>query len=258
MKQLFLTLVTLVLTITVQAQTEGERLGKLLYPEMVLVEGGTFTMGDIEMEGEADEQPAHEVTLKSFSIAKTETTVLQWKTFCNATGRTFPNDMANDVNEAPMAYVSWLDAVAYTDWLAEKTGKNYQLPTEAEWEYAARGGNKSEKHKYSGGRSLDAVGWYWENSASYERRKVGHKRANELGIYDMSGNVREWCRDWYGSDYYATSPKDNPRGATSGSVRVLRGGSWGTPATLCWVASRSRYSPDTRANDSGFRVVLSQ
>jgi sulfatase modifying factor 1 len=254
MKQLFLAL-TVVWAVTIQAQTEGERLGKLLYPEMVLVEGGTFVMGDTEMEGDADEQPAHEVTLKSFSIAKTETTVLQYKTFCNATGRVFPHEMADEVNDHPMTYVSWHDAVAYTDWLADKTGKNYRLPTEAEWEYAARGGNKSEGHKYSGGRSLDAVGWYGKN---VRRRQVALKRANELGIYDMSGNVWEWCKDWYGSDYYATSSKENPRGSATGSERVVRGGSFYLPGTHCRVSSRDRRSPADRYGTDGFRVVLAE
>ncbi len=242
---------------TATAQDEAARLGALGYPEMVLVEGGTFTMGDNEMEGDKDEQPVHEVTLKTFSIAKTETTVLQWRTFCNATGRSFPKEMEGKVDAAPMAYVSWHDAVAYTDWLADKTGKNYRLPTEAEWEYAARGGNKSQGHKYSGGRSLDNVGWFTDN-AKDGTKKVAFKRANELGIYDMSGNVWEWCRDWYSESYYATSPKDNPKGPSTGGSRVLRGGSWYGAAGLSRVADRSNTAPGYRNLNGGFRVVLSQ
>ena len=256
MKQLFLTFM-LVGWAAVYAQTEGERLGKLLYPEMVLVEGGTFMMGDSEMEGDSREQPVHEVTLKSFSIAKTETTVLQYKTFCNATGRAFPNEMADEVNDAPMTYVSWHDAVAYTDWLADKTGKNYRLPTEAEWEYAARGGNKSEGHKYSGGRSLDVVGWYGSPNG-INTKAVALKRANELGIYDMSGNVEEWCRDWFGEDYYSNSPSDNPKGPSTGESRVVRGGYSSSSSNYCRVAFRWGYPPDMKWYNRGFRVILVQ
>lgn len=248
MKNLFTLLAIFLITGIADAQE---------YPEMIKVEGGTFTMGDSEMEGEADEQPAHDVTLITFYIAKTETTVLQYKTFCNATGRKFPEEMKGYYDEAPMAYVSWHDAVAYTDWLADKTGKNYRLPTEAEWEYAARGGNKSNGNKYSGSRSLDAVGWYADNSGG-STKKVGYKKPNELGIYDMSGNVWEWCKDWYAADYYAKSPKDNPKGPAAGSYRVLRGGGWLSTAAHCRLAYRTDCAPDSRDGNSGFRVALSQ
>ncbi|QES89513.1 formylglycine-generating enzyme family protein [Rhizosphaericola mali] len=248
MKKLFTTLALFLLFGLVNAQE---------YPQMILVEGGTFTMGDSEMEGSADELPAHDVTLKTFSIAKTETTVLQWKTFCNATGRTFPSEMADEVDEAPMAYVSWYDAVAYTDWLADKTGKNYRLPTEAEWEYAARGGNKSKGYKYSGGRSLDNVGWFADNSGR-QTHKVGYKQPNELGIYDMSGNLWEWCKDWSGEDYYGKSTKDNPKGPATGTYRVWRGGSWDDTAAGCRIANRNGGMPENRGYYCGFRVVLSQ
>lgn len=228
------------------------------YPEMITVEGGTFTMGDTEMEGESREQPAHEVTLKTFQIAKTPTTVLQYRGYCNATGKSMPVTPSwGWIDTHPIVNISWHDAVAYTDWLADKTGKNYRLPTEAEWEFAARGGNKSNGNKYAGGRSLDMVGWYGDHSNG-KTQPVAQKRANELGIYDMSGNVLEWCRDWYDAAYYASSTKDNPRGAATSSNRVLRGGGWLNFASDCRVATRGYNTPDYRNNYNGFRVVLSQ
>lgn len=226
------------------------------YPEMITVEGGNYTMGDTEMEGEKNEQPTHQVTLKTFKIAKTETTVAQWKVFCNATGRSMPETPSwGWIDSHPIVNVNYGDAVAYCDWLAEKMDADYRLPTEAEWEYAARGGKQSKGTKYSGGRSLDNAGWYNANSDS-KTHSVATKNPNELGIYDMSGNVWEWCKDWYG-DYSATA-QTNPKGATSGAYRVLRGGSWLYSAPFCRVASRGGNAPSIRNLNIGFRVALSQ
>lgn len=226
------------------------------YPEMITVEGGTFTMGDTEMEGEEDEQPSHEVILKTFKIAKTETTVAQWKTYCNATGRSMPEAPSwGWIDNHPIVNVNYSDAVGYCDWLSDKTGNLYRLPTEAEWEYAARGGKLSKGFKYSGGQSLDMTGWYEANS-NKRTQPVAQKRANELGIYDMSGNVWEWCKDWYGA--YSAETQTNPKGAASGSYRVLRGGCWYSSATYCRVAYRYIYVPAYRGTHGGFRVVLSQ
>ncbi|EAZ95010.1 hypothetical protein FBBAL38_11714 [Flavobacteria bacterium BAL38] len=226
------------------------------YPEMVNVVGGTFTMGDTEMEGEKNEQPTHQVTLKTFKIAKTETTVAQWKVFCNATGRSMPQTPSwGWIDSHPIVNVNYGDAVAYCDWLAEKMDADYRLPTEAEWEYAARGGKQSKGTKYSGGRSLDNAGWYDANSGS-KTHSVATKNPNELGIYDMSGNVYEWCKDWYGP--YSAAAQTNPRGATSGANRVLRGGGWYDSASYCRVADRGSNGPASRDSGSGFRVALSQ
>jgi len=225
------------------------------YPEMILVEGGTFTMGDTEMEGDFDEQPTHQVTLKAFSIAKTETTVAQWRTFCSATGRQMPEPPSwGWINSNPIVNVSWQDAVEYCDWLSDKTGELYRLPTEAEWEYAARGGNKSKGFKYSGAQSIDVVGWFDANS-NKQTQPVGVKRANELGIYDMSGNVWEWCKDWYGP--YTAEVQTNPRGPASGSGRVVRGGSWVGNAQYCRAANRilDGINPGGRVSMLGFRLV---
>lgn len=225
------------------------------YPEMISVTGGTFEMGDSEGIGEANEQPVHAVTLKGFSIAKTETTVLQWRTFCNATGREMPEKPSWGWNDThPIVNVSWNDAVEYCDWLSDKTGNMYSLPTEAQWEYAARGGSLSKGFKFSGGQSMDAVGWFKPNSKE-QTSPVAEKRPNELGLYDMSGNVWEWCRDWFG-DYTATA-QTNPKGPTSGQDRVLRGGSGYDAATDCRASFRYSFDPSFRLSNRGFRVVSS-
>lgn len=247
MKKTFLFTALFFIALSVKAQT---------YPEMIKIEGGTFEMGDEQGIGNANEQPIHSVTLKTFSIAKTETTVLQWKTYCNATGRKMPEAPSwGWIDSHPIVNVSWDDAVAYCDYMSDKTGNLYRLPTEAEWEYAARGGKTSKGFKYSGGQSLDMVGWYEPNSGA-KTNPVAQKRANELGLYDMSGNVWEWCQDWYGN--YEATAQTNPRGVKSGSFRVLRGGSWHISATSCHVANRNFNNPSYRHSSYGFRVVLSQ
>jgi formylglycine-generating enzyme required for sulfatase activity len=157
----------------------------------------------------------------------------------------------------PMVKVTYNDAVSYCNWLGEKFGGDWRLPTEAEWEYAARGGNKSNRYTYAGGDELEKVAWF-EDNADWQTQAVGRKKANELGIYDMSGNVWELCKDWYGEDYYKTSPATNPKGPASGEYRVLRGGGWVDRAAYCRVAGRSGGAPSDRDHDFGFRVVLSQ
>ena len=259
-KKIFLSVLTLgLVTLGISSFTNHQNtLQTATYPEMVTVEGGTFTMGDEHGDGAANEQPTHQVTLKTFKIAKTETTVAQWRAFCNATGRAMPEAPSwGWINSHPIVNVSWDDAVAYTDWLSEKLDADYRLPTEAEWEYAAKGGKLSKGTKYSGGRSLDNAGWYDANSGD-QTQAVATKNPNELGIYDMSGNVWELCKDWYGEDYYKTSPATNPKGPTSGEYRVLRGGGWDGKATICRVAYRNNYPPSARYSNFGFRVVLSQ
>jgi formylglycine-generating enzyme required for sulfatase activity len=146
--------------------------------------------------------------------------------------------------------VSWDDTQEFIRKLNLQTGKSYRLPTEAEWEYAARGGNKSKGYTYAGSNVLDEVGWYSE----YKTHPVGQKQANELGIYDMSGNVWEWCGDWY--DAYPFTAQTNPKGPLSGSYRVLRGGSWHDPAERCRVSYRNSIYPDFRFYFNGFRLVL--
>ncbi len=225
------------------------------YPEMMDVPGGSFNMGGTVQK---DETPIHKVTLTSFRLAKTETTVAQWRVFCNATGRSMPK--APDwgwIDNYPIVNVSWNDAIAYCNWLSKKTGKRYRLPTEAEWEYAARGGNKSKGYTYAGSDFLDGISWYKDNAAS-RAYACGLKRSNELGLYDMSGNVAEWCNDWYDATYYADCPNDNPKGPYDGSYRIVRGGSWNNSPTFSKVETRTGEEDLSKGHSNcGFRVVLS-
>jgi sulfatase modifying factor 1 len=231
---------------------------------MVFVEGGTFEMGSNS--GMGDEKPLHSVTVSDFNISKTEVTFEQYDVFCDATGVYRSYILAEDIDkpddegwgrgDRPVINVSWHDAVAYCEWMSKATGKTYRLPTEAEWEYAARGGNKSKGYKYSGSNDLEAVGWYDNNSGS-KTHPVAQKKPNELGLYDMSGNVFEWCSDWYDEGYYSGSPQTDPQGSNLGKYRVLRGG-WFDFDHFCRVAVRDGDNPDGRNGDLGFRLVLSQ
>ena len=223
---------------------------------MIFVEGGIFEMGS---NIHPDEKPLHSVTVSDFNISKTEVTFEQYDVFCDATGIDKPDDEGWGRGDRPVINVSWHDAVAYCEWMSKATEKTYRLPTEAEWEYAARGGNKSKGYIYSGGNDLNAVGWYAKNSGA-KTHPVAEKQSNELGLFDMSGNVWEWCSDWYDEGYYSGSPQTDPQGSNSGSRRVLRGGGWfnGGLDPHCRVANRLRYNPDLRSYNGGFRLVFSQ
>ena len=187
---------------------------------MIKVDGGTFTMGGTSEMGTPypDEKPTHQVTLSSsYYIGETEVTQALWKAVMGKNPSKFNGD------NLPVEKVSWKDCQKFIEKLNSLTGKRFRLPTEAEWEFAARGGNKSNLTQYSGGGNIDDVAWYDGNSGK-KTHPVKKKKANELGIYDMSGNVWEWCQDWWGS--YGSSAQTNPKGPDSGSFRVLRGGSW--------------------------------
>ena len=223
--------------------------------DMVYVEGGTFRMG-----ATYDEEPVHSVTLSDYYIGKYEVTQGLWKAVMG-TGveeqmeKAGVSGLYGVGDDYPMYYVSWDEAQEFVSKLSELTGKKYVLPTEAQWEYAARGGVKSRGYKYSGSNTIDGVAWYWGNSEEkYSTSSVGTKLPNELGIYDMSGNVCEWCSDWY-SDYSDVSQTD-PTGPSSGSCRVVRGGSWDYIAGDCRVSYRTGAGPDFRSNRAGFRVAL--
>jgi formylglycine-generating enzyme required for sulfatase activity len=159
-------------------------------------------------------------------------------------------------DQCPVERVSWDDVQEFIKKLNAKTGKTYRLPTEAEWEYAARGGGK-QTYAYAGSNTVNEVAWYSSNAGS-KTHPVGEKKANELGLYDMSGNVREWCQDWYADDYYAKSPSSNPQGLSTGSNRVLRGGSWFDNPAYVRVADRTYYTPDFRYDNIGFRLARQQ
>jgi len=217
---------------------------------MVRVEGGTFTMGCTSEQGGDcwdDEKPAHSVTLSSYYIGETEVTQALWVAVMGNN----PSNWKGD--DLPVEQVSWKDAQEFIEKLNRLTGRTFRLPTEAEWEYAARGGSKSRGYKYSGSNSIDAVAWYWYKGGK-KTHPVKEKQANELGLYDMSGNVYEWCSDWFGD--YSSSSQHDPGGPATGSGRVKRGGGWNRDATFCRVSSRNGNTPDDRWNELGFRLVL--
>ncbi len=222
------------------------------YP-MVKVYAGSFTMGATsEMANPWDnEKPTHKVTLtKDYYIGKTEVTQALWKAVMGSNPSNFKGD------NKPVEQVSWNDCQTFISKLNSMTGKKFRLPTEAEWEFAARGGNYSRCYQYSGSNSLNDVAWFTDNSGS-TTHDVATKQPNELGIYDMSGNVWEWCSDWYGS--YSSNAQYDPEGPSSGSSRVLRGGSWGDNARGCRSSDRSNFGgPDCRSYVLGLRLVLSE
>ncbi len=221
-----------------------------LVNNMVYVAGGTFTMGATSEQGSdvySNESPTHSVTLSNFSIGKYEVTQAEWQAVMGSNPSNFTGD------NLPVECVSCNDCQTFITKLNTLTGKNFRLPTEAEWEYAARGGSKSQGYKYAGSDNIDDVAWYTSNSGS-TTHAVGTKQPNELGLYDMSGNVLEWCSDWYGS--YSSSSQTNPTGASSGSDRVSRGGSWCNFAGLCRVSDRNCRTPDNWNYDLGLRLVL--
>ncbi|MBQ3247480.1 MAG: formylglycine-generating enzyme family protein [Alistipes sp.] len=209
--------------------------------EMVFVKGGTFMMSATPEQGKdanSDEKPAHSVTVSDFYIGKYEVTQAQWEAVMGENPSCFKGE------NRPVERVSWNDIQEFIEKLNAKTGKKYRLPTEAEWEYAARGGNQSKGYKYSGSNDIGSVAWYTKNSSS-QTHPVGQKQPNELGLYDMSGNVYEWCSDWFGR--YSSGSQTNPTGPAKGSRRVLRGGSW-LNAGRCRVSYRGSDDPSS----SGF------
>ena len=235
--------------------------------EMVFVQGGTFTMGCTDEQGsdcENDEKPAHQVTLSDYYIGKYEVTQGFWKKVMGNN----PSRFINCGDDCPVESVSWNDCQEFISKLNQLTGKRFRLPTEAEWEYAARGGSKaSYQTKYAGSNALGEEAWYGDNSDvnysggyEYKGRKlgthtVGTKKPNALGIYDMSGNVWEWCNDWYGD--YSSGGVTNPKGATTESSRVKRGGSWGYDSYYNRVSNRGANNPSSSNDYFGIRLVFS-
>ena len=224
--------------------------------EMIAVQGGTFMMGCTAEQGNDcfdNEKPAHRVTVSDYYIGKYEVTQAQW----TAVMGNNPSHIKGD--NLPVDLVSWDDVKEFIFKLNNMTGKQYRLPTEAEWEYAARGGNKSQGYKYSGNNNADYVAWFSGNSGMGKRGRtihaVGTKSPNELDIYDMSGNVHEWCSDWYGN--YSSNTQPDPKDDSTGSYRVLRGGSWYYDARYARVSYRYYYAPGSWSNDVGFRLALS-
>jgi len=253
--------------------------------DMILVQGGTFQMGDTFGDsGCKDDKPVHQVTVRSFYIGKYDVTFGEYGAFCQATGRHTPGHAGGDWGLRPVFNVSWYDALDYCNWRSQQEGltpcyvingdkttcdftaNGYRLPTEAEWEYAAKGGSQSKGYKYSGSNSPSDVAWYYDNSGhafidqngldGCQVHLVGRLKPNELGIYDMSGNVDQWCWDWYDKNYYQSSPTDNPTGPLGGSRRVARGGDFETNDWIVRTTTRE-FGPPSIHGDLGFRLVRS-
>ncbi len=250
---------------------------------MISIPGGTFRMGSEE--GAGDERPVHEVTLSPFEMAETETTWWQHHLYCRASGQALPEEPGwGRQGSHPVVNVSWYDAIAYANWVSRQRGKEkvyelnipedpneldkmsitwadsinwaangFRLPTEAEWEYAARAG---QDFRYAGSDDPDEVAWHYDGNTGYGTIPVKDKKPNAWGLYDMSGNAWEWCQDWYYSKYYERSDNaENPKGPDSGSDRVLRGGSWGLYQVFARCAERLNYDPVDRYYSYGFRLA---
>ena len=235
---------------------------------MVRVDGGTFQMGNENSKKSrydfSPEKPVHEVTLSTYSIGETEVTQALWQAVMGN------NPSSSQGDNLPVEQVSWDDCQKFISKLNQLTGKRFRLPTEAEWEYAARGGSKSRGYKYSGSNDINSVAWFWENSGdsrlsgewksdkltknNCRTHPVKTKQPNELGLYDVSGNVWEWCQDLYGS--YSSSPQTNPTGASSGICRVVRGGCWRSNMESCRVSIRFGSASSNIHNNQGLRLAL--
>jgi formylglycine-generating enzyme required for sulfatase activity len=230
---------------------EKQAIIKRMAENMLLVDGGTFTMGCTAEQGNDclnDEKPAHQVSVSRYYIGKYEVTQEEWNAVLDENPSHFQGA------QRPVENVSWNDVQRFIERLNMLTGMQYRLPTEAEWEYAARGGKMSKGNVYSGSQTIDSVAWYSLNAVK-QTHKVGGRQPNELGLYDMSGNVWEWCADWYGDTYYAGSESSNPPGPGKGATHVLRGGSWNDNPVNCRVSNRNYLLAEFRFNYLGFRLV---
>ncbi|TGD58064.1 formylglycine-generating enzyme family protein [Flavobacterium humi] len=268
-KKYFLTGAALFMLCTLSFTTDGPIL------EMVKVEGGTYQMGskDDNRNAETDEQKQHEVKVNSFEINKLEVSVWEWKEYCKKTKRKLP---ATPVwgwhDNYPITNVTWFEAVNYCNWLSKQDGlkpaysvngpnyacdfnaSGYRLPTEAEWEFAAKGGTKSKGYVFAGSNDSEELAWFIKNS-NKSPHSVGTKLPNELGIYDMNGNVWEWCWDWYNKEYYKIEDGNNPKGPLRGEKKSVRGGSWDSQENYLRTANRISTLPEKTNEFYGFRLA---
>ena len=218
--------------------------------EFAFVKGGCYKMGDTFGVGESDEKPVHEVCVSDFYIGKFEVTQEEWE-------KVMGNNLSyfKKGTRYPVEQVSWADTQEFLRKMNSRPGKQYRLPTEAEWEYAARSGGKLEKYAgFSDVPDLESYAWFGKNAGG-STHPVGEKKPNGLGLYDMTGNVMEWVQDWKGN--YSSTSSDNPKGPLSGTYRVLRGGSWKTLPWFLRATARDLHPPDSRLDSYGFRVVFS-
>lgn len=229
----------------IEIKKPEDALSEAINSSMILVTGGTFQMGGNH------QKPIHTVTLRDFYIGKYEVTQQQWRAVIGKNPAKLNDDNCND---CPITQVSWEDVQEFLQKLNKRTDLKYRLPTEAEWEYAARGGQKSNHYTYAGDNSVETAGWYQKNSQR-KTHPVGQKKANELGLYDMTGNVWEWCHDWFNKNYYAFSPVNMPVNATPETYRVIRGGAADTNANSTETTHRDAYKPVNKSAFIGFRLV---
>ncbi len=274
MKKHFLFLLVICVAFNISVAQKGKSVVKrapIDTSKFVLVEGGTFKMGT-DKPVEIHEGPVHDVTVKKFYLAKTEVNFDDFDKFCKDVKRDTVNSGKWGRPKMAVMNITWFDAVAYCNWLSEKeklskcylikgtevkyldTAKGYRLPTEAEWEFAARGGNKSKETFFAGSDAINDVAWFKGNSND-SPQLVAQKKPNELGLFDMSGNMWEWVWDWYNESYYKTSPKNDPSGPESANYRVMRGGAFYNDGTYANVYTRQNAGPNFRQNSVGFRVA---
>jgi len=214
---------------------------------MVYVEGGSFMMGSNQ--GTNREKPVHKVVVKSFLIDRCEVTVAKYRQFCSETGKEMPEMPAwGWIDDHPIVNITWDDANNFAQWAGKR------LPTEAEWEYAAQGGKKSKNYNYSGSNSISEIAW-WSENADRKTHQIAGKDPNELNIFDMSGNVWEYCSDWYASDYYAKGESQNPQGPNTGTYKIIRGGAWSIESFFARIRMRSFVEIGFYSDRNGFRCV---
>ncbi len=233
---------------TTAASPAKQRAVARLLRDMVYVQGGTFTMGRTSSKAywnDDSDKPAHQVTVSSFYICRYEVTQQLWKAFMGT------NPSWTKADNMPVEWVNWVTAQKFIQKLNAYSGKRFRLPTEAEWEFAARGGNRSHNYLYSGSDDINEVAW-WQDNSGGKLHPVGTKRPNELGLYDMTGNAREWCADW--QERYQSSAQTNPKGPQSGRWRVMRGGSKDCSESQSGIMTRSQSLPDI-AVCCGLRLV---
>ncbi|MGA1825370.1 MAG: formylglycine-generating enzyme family protein [bacterium] len=245
--------------------------------KMLYIEGGEFIMGDQGSQGGFDEKPAHAATISPFYLSETTITVAQWRQFYEDSDTAW--DLWDSVKkyspdkESPIIFISYNDAIEFCAWLSEKEGRNYRLPTEAEWEFAARGGSTGKEYPW-GDTPPDGTQCNFADMDEYEKdkdlwaaeatvsdgyaycAKVHAYTPNGYGLYQMSGNVLQWCQDWYFSHYYHEAPSDNPKGPESGNEKVLRGGAWCFPPVMVRVSDRYNLNPSIRKEFIGFRIAI--
>jgi len=216
--------------------------------DMALIPGGEFVMGSAEEEGSVNEHPSHKVFLSPYYMDKYEVTAARYKSFAAAAGKEVRRQPFPDKENCPVVYVHWYEASAFCEYYGKR------LPTEAEWEMAARGGSDGKYCFGSDAGGLGEYAWYWSNSGK-KIHPVGQKKPNDYGLYDMHGNVLEWTADWSGAGYYAVSPGKNPAGPEKGEDKVVRGGSAYATADMCRSAHRMKSSPYTPYSGKGFRCA---